>query len=417
MKFAAIKGQMGIWRYYVSSLTFEDIAKYVSPITKEISNSDSYANLLQRTITDNVSNITNYLLYQPERLFNSLVLALYDGNPEWAELEVNVEDYSTFSVGVLELSGDEIIFPVDGQHRVAAIKEAIEKNPELANEKVPIILIGHENSLEGKKRTRRLFSTLNRKAKRVRDNEIIALDEDDVVAIVTRDIAETHRLFEGDKLIDCAAKNVPSSNNIAFTSILTLYEINKIVYSQICAEKGKAKSWQEKYLLYRPSDEEVQEFSSKIFTFWNLFVDNIGVIKEYVNLPEEKIREKEYRSSNGGNLLFRPIALSQFVLAIFEYKNRLGVSLDDAIIQLGSIPMEINKKPWKNILWLEERNNINGRVRKKELMSLMLFLARESLLSKKEKDELIKYILSLRDMDESGYDDIVDQLRNVRMVE
>lgn len=39
MKFAAIKGQMGIWRYYVSALSFGEIAKYVSPITKEISNS------------------------------------------------------------------------------------------------------------------------------------------------------------------------------------------------------------------------------------------------------------------------------------------------------------------------------------------------------------------------------------------
>ena len=125
MKFAAIKGQMGIWRYYVSALSFGEIAKYVSPITKEISNSDSYSNLLQRAITNNVSSITDYLLLQPERMFNALVLAVYDGNPEWSELDVEVEDYRTFSVGVLELTGDEIIFPVDGQHRVAGIKDAL----------------------------------------------------------------------------------------------------------------------------------------------------------------------------------------------------------------------------------------------------------------------------------------------------
>ena len=54
MKFAAIKGKMGIWKYYVSALTFGEIATYVSRINDEISNSDSYKNLLQRTITDNV---------------------------------------------------------------------------------------------------------------------------------------------------------------------------------------------------------------------------------------------------------------------------------------------------------------------------------------------------------------------------
>lgn len=40
MKFAAIKANMGIWRYYVTTLTYGDIASCVSPITDEISNSD-----------------------------------------------------------------------------------------------------------------------------------------------------------------------------------------------------------------------------------------------------------------------------------------------------------------------------------------------------------------------------------------
>ena len=73
--------------------------------------------------------------------------------------------------------------------------------------------------------------------------------------------------------------------------------------------------------------------------------------------------------------------------------------------------MVIQEKPWKNILWLENISNINGRIRKKELMILMLFLADETILNKKEKDGLIEYILSLRDMDPSGYQDIIDGLR------
>ena len=40
MKFAAIKAQMGIWKYYVTTLTYEDISNCVSPIPKEISNSN-----------------------------------------------------------------------------------------------------------------------------------------------------------------------------------------------------------------------------------------------------------------------------------------------------------------------------------------------------------------------------------------
>ena len=122
MKIAAIKGKMGIWTFYVTAIRFEDIANHVSPITKEISNNNSFSNMLQRAITDNVDGIKDYILNQKERFFNALVLAIYDGNPEWYELEVEVEDYKTYSVGVLEFTGDEIIFPVDGQHRVEGIK-------------------------------------------------------------------------------------------------------------------------------------------------------------------------------------------------------------------------------------------------------------------------------------------------------
>lgn len=415
MKFAAIKGQMGIWRYYVTAFSFEDVCNVVSPITDEISNSESYSNLLQRAITNNVKNITDYLLNQSERMFNALVLAVYDGNPEWYELDVQVEDYSTYSVGVLELIGNETIFPVDGQHRVAGIKEAVKKNPSLKDEKVPIILIGHENSSEGKKRTRRLFSTLNRRARRVSDNEIIALDEDDVVAIATREMAENHVLFSGNRLVDSSNKNIPPQNGLAFTSILTLYEINKFLFNEYAQEKGMRKAERERYLLYRPDDNGVSEFIQEIKNFWDLFVKNIPVIEEFVNLSEDMVLAKGLRSRQGGNLLFRPIALSQFVIAILEYKKRKNTDIESAIQKLARIPMTIQDRPWKSVLWLDERKNVNGRVRKKELMNLMLFLVDEELLTKKEKDDLMKYILAVRDMDASGYDELLGQLREFQV--
>lgn len=411
MKIAAIKAQMGIWRYYISAMTFEDIAEYVSPITEEISNSDSYSNILQRTITDNVDGIKEYLLEQPERLFNSLVLAIYNGNPEWYELEVNVEEYSTYCVGVLEITKSETIFPVDGQHRVEGIKKAIEQDPSLKTEKVSVIFIGHENTDEGKRRTRRLFSTLNRRAKRVKDNEIIALDEDDVVAIATRELAEKHPLFLGNRLIDCPNKNIPPTNKISFTSILTLYETNKLIFEDICIKKGMTSIQREKYLRFRPSDADVESMIEKISAFWTTLVENVPTIKEYVEKDEESIINHNYRSDEGGSLLFRPIALSQFVRGIILYKNRKGLELDDACKCFGKIPMIIQEKPWKNFLWLEERKTINGRVRKNELMYLMLFLADESILKENEIKKLIQYILSSRELEASEYDNIVAEIR------
>ena len=413
MKFAAIKGQMGIWKYYVTTFSFEQICQLVSPITKEISNSDSYSNLLQRSITDNVKSITDYLLNQPERLFNSLVLAVYDGDPEWYELDVEVGEYSTYSVGVLEFSGNETIFPVDGQHRAEGIKAAVAADDSLCNEKVPVILIGHENSPNGKKRTRRLFSTLNRRAKRVSDNEIIALDEDDVIAIATRELAENYPLFVGERLVDEKTKNISPKNKYAFTSILALYEINGYLFDEYAKDKKLKGMEKERYLLYRPDDKAVDEFVEFVENFWNAFCENVPVVREYILAEREQVESQNLRSGEGGNLLFRPIALSQFVISVIEYKNRKGVSLEEAFQNLARIPMVIQEKPWKNVLWLEERKIINGRVRKKDLMLMMLFMVDETLLQQKERDVLIKYLLALRNMDESGYEEVEDSLRGL----
>uniref|UniRef100_I5AWM3 DGQHR domain-containing protein n=1 Tax=Eubacterium cellulosolvens (strain ATCC 43171 / JCM 9499 / 6) TaxID=633697 RepID=I5AWM3_EUBC6 len=390
MKIAAIKGKMGIWTYYVTAIRFEDITKYVSPITKEISNNDNFSNMLQRAITDNVDGIKDYILNQKERFFNALVLAIYDGKPEWFELEVEVEEYKTYSVGVLELSGNEIIFPVDGQHRVEGIKKALEENTGLANEKVPVILIGHQNTTEGKQRTRRLFSTLNRRARKVNDNELIALDEDDVVAVATREIIESNELFAGNRLVNVGNKNIASSNHVAFTSIIELYQCNRIIFDFITSQEGLKKKDKEQLLLYRPDNDVTEKYVKKINEFWHLMQNTIPSLKQYISAEENEIQELHYRDEEGGNLLFRPIALTQYITALCEYMQKEDCDVGNAISEFNKIPLTIQKKPWINILWTQD-NKINGRIRKKEVKNMMLYCVKPELVSKKDKLSMIEY--------------------------
>ncbi|PAM92842.1 DndB, partial [Flavobacterium sp. IR1] len=191
----ALRGKIGIWNYYVCNLSFNEVNEYVKRIDNELHSSSALSDLIQRNITENYKSIMEYILKQDERFFNSLVLAVYDGDPEWIEVELNFDDNEYFNMGFLKLSGKEKIFPVDGQHRVEGIKKSLESKSELANETIPAIFIGHTKSTEGIKRTRRIFSTLNRYAKPVSARDIIALDEDDIVAIITREIVENHDLF------------------------------------------------------------------------------------------------------------------------------------------------------------------------------------------------------------------------------
>ncbi len=164
------------------------------------------------------------MLNDRERFFNALILAIFNGDPQWLEVEFPSEERDYTNVGFLQFSGDETIFPIDGQHRVAGIKQALKTNPGLETEQVPVVFVAHRQTEEGRKRTRKLFSTLNRRAKPVGQNENIALDEDDVCAIITRELLQNHPLFLGDNVVNSKGKQIPNNNKNAFTSLITLYQ-------------------------------------------------------------------------------------------------------------------------------------------------------------------------------------------------
>jgi len=196
----AIRGTIGKLTFYTATFSFKQIEERVKPADDELHTSSSLREQLQRALTDNHKSITEYILKQNEHFFNALVLAMYDGDPTWNELEFEYNNNSYHSMGFLHLNGEERIFPVDGQHRVEGIKGALKENPKLNDEKITVIFIGHHNDKEGKEKTRRIFSTLNRYAKPVKLGDIIALDEDDTVAIVTRNLLESYPLFIKDNV-------------------------------------------------------------------------------------------------------------------------------------------------------------------------------------------------------------------------
>ena len=200
MRIPAIKGKIGETVYYIANLTFQQINQLVKRVDSELHTSTSLKEEIQRSLSDNYIKIKQYILTRQDHFFNSLVLAVYDGLPVWTEIRYELEDEWYHNVGVLHFNGEEKIFPVDGQHRVEGIKAALKDRPHIANETISVILIGHNNTPEGVEKSRRIFSTLNRYAKPVRLGDIIALDEDDVVAITTRQLLETYPLFTGDRI-------------------------------------------------------------------------------------------------------------------------------------------------------------------------------------------------------------------------
>ena len=146
-----------------------------------------------------------------------------------------------------------------------------------------MIFIAHSDNPRGRKRTRKLFSTLNRRAKPVGQNENIALDEDDVCSIITREIIQEIPLFRGNNIVNSLGKQIPNTNSTAITSLIALYQcVDLLVKHKLATEGIRGKKYSD-YKLYRPEDEVIDSNRKYVFSVFNSFIRNTTVIGKYLS--------------------------------------------------------------------------------------------------------------------------------------
>lgn len=243
--FPAIQCSMGDWKYYSTTLPFKEVAFRIQR-ENEINSHPGLDNMLQRELSARTTGIAEYLQTQPERFFSAIVVGVYGGSPDWFPIEIdddrgpaptNLSERARESLGILRLSGEERLFAVDGQHRVEAIRKALLEKPALASEELAVLFVAHQDTAEGRAITRRLFTTLNKYAKPVTKSVIIALDEDDAFAVVTRmivnDCEDLNRNVKVNgqelSLVRFEGAQIPSSDSCSITTIRTLYDLITIL--------------------------------------------------------------------------------------------------------------------------------------------------------------------------------------------
>lgn len=389
MKLPALRAELGGRTYYVTTLTFEQVSQYVSRIDDQLHKSPTLNHLIQRSITNNYLSIKEYILNQSEFFFNSLVLAVYDSFPEWSEIEIKFDGGSSYQIGLLDFPGMHKIFPVDGQHRVEGIKAALLDNPELRDQKISAVFIGHKNDSAGMSKTRRLFTALNRYAKPVSPGDSIALDEDDIVAITVRYLLEECDLFTGDKVVIAKQKGISSTNHDALTSIITLYQANVELFK--CFYVGRHKKALNgpgltKYLKFRPAQVEIDEFQVYTVKFWEAFKTELTYIAEFL-IRTEKMQLRN--SQTGGNLVYRPIGFLPLIKAAITIHLRTKKGFTEIFKKFDKVNLQLDQKPWVYVLW--------NPIQKKMLTNsdaltqlMLLYLYDKKLVLPAEKQKLIE---------------------------
>jgi DNA sulfur modification protein DndB len=349
----ALRGIFGDWIYYSCVIPMQEAAQRID-FANEIHTSTKLSDMIQREIKKRRGvEISNYLKAQKERFFNSMVVAVYGGKPTWYEADIKsrnkevsvdeIHDNALHSFGFLHFSGREKLFALDGQHRLAGMKRAV-KEGHITEDEVSVILVAHTKTSAGLRRTRQLFTTLNKTAVPVSKGEKIALDENDVMAIVARRLVEENPDFSGDRIAFNATNNLAVNDVKSLTTIGNLYDILSILYVKVL-KRGTLKALQ----FTRPSDDALADYYKQACDFFELLQGYIPELKEYVLSENFSAVVKKYRGTFGGSLTFRPIGLTILMETIERLSGNR--SLDNRIRTIAKLPRNLAEEPFIDVLW------------------------------------------------------------------
>lgn len=349
----AIRSRIGDWTFYSTTMRLRDVASHIKA-TDEVHESKKLSDWIQREVIDSHAKmIAEYIATNEQRFLGSIIIGVYGGHPDWSPLKIRLSSSGDLNdsqirrlesaLGVLHLSGEENLFAVDGQHRVEGIKRALISAPPdspIKDDSISAVFISHDPStVEGVARTRRLFTTLNKKAKAVSKSQTIALDEDNGFAIITRRLIDSHWLFSDDdsRVAFNSTGSLGASEKPALTSVVGLSELVKDLY-------GSPGEFEQK----RPSEGEIEQHLGLCAAFFESLVKHIP---EYQNVFVEKTAQPgDFRTCLSNHLLFRPIGQRAFARATQLLIAR-GALVDEAVLKLTKADLNLLSEHWAHILW------------------------------------------------------------------
>ncbi len=384
--FPGVRASMGRWTYYIVKMTMKDLATSVNFAQQ----GKALEETLQRQLNDSRAKkeIVSYLQRQPDRFFNSVVIAAEGGDPKWFPVKMTDDPALALlqgspllenAFGVLRFDGTEKYFALDGQHRLKAIRELTEPDSPFylnrpvgfENEEISVVLVvpgDVEEVKEFRRRFRRLFGHLNRYAKPMDLATTIIMDEDDSFAIVTRQLFEDHEFFQSvgphknSVVVDTTKGANMNANQVHFTKLEVLYAVNEILLDS--AERKnlgfdpqgtKAKDFKR----YRPNDDEVlDKLYAELSMYWTAILNVVPELRsEAVKMRNHSVIGAADKGDDRDHMLFWPIGQKLFALLVRTLFDQDGISgssslqnCERALAPLKRVKWDMELSPWKNMM-------------------------------------------------------------------
>jgi DNA sulfur modification protein DndB len=154
-----------------------------------------------------IPEMTNYLIENRNDYTLSSLTASIDGETEF----VPVDEQSGVNIGTLKISMDAQILLNDGQHRRAAIEEAVNNNTELGHDHISVVFF-LDNGL---KRSQQMFADLNKHAVRPSPSLATLYDQREELSNIARRVMNEVHIFS--KLTETEKTSISNRSIKLFT--------------------------------------------------------------------------------------------------------------------------------------------------------------------------------------------------------
>lgn len=183
--FPAVKGIQAQREYYTSMVPLEVIAKFFQFGDEELPPEIRAQRVLNKT---RIPEIRDYILTNPKDYVFSAITVSVDGDMTFQSISKEAPQ-----IGTISISMTSRFLINDGQHRRAAIAEAIKMNPTLKNEHISVVFYRDE----GLCRSQQMFSDLNRYAIKPTKSINILFNSREESSIIAKRIIEEVAIFKG----------------------------------------------------------------------------------------------------------------------------------------------------------------------------------------------------------------------------
>ena len=365
----AMKGRMGDTEYYLISLKASELVNLVKePKNMPGWDDEKIEEIYQRKINyPRVRNqIAPYLASNKDsRFFGSLIVAAFNFNESVEFTPLNEISAVTTSklrpdekeagskIGMLTLHGGIMMAPLDGQHRLKALEFAmlgkdqtgkdipgINVDPVLATEDISVILVPYDPD-----KARRIFTRVNRYARRPSASETYVTDDEDLFAVLARRVAN----HIGGRLVKYTHPTLTVKDG-EFTTLAILRACCSHIVDYSFPEPIREEAKKPDF-----SSEIEKACEQTVKTLWGRILSTIEVFAEATadRSEEGDVGRVEIRRTN---LLGKPVAQECLVLAYLALtEGATKMPWKEACQRLNAIPWAITPDNvgyiWQGALW------------------------------------------------------------------